>query len=387
MKFKLLFGFLCFWMVQLDAQNVGIGRTNPAYILDILDQATTVRLQSITGHTSLQLRTVAGKGNYVTFHRDGAPSFWIHNPPNNDLQFRPLAGNAAMVVKENGRVGIGLSTPSSQLHVRDTNALLLELQSMTDHTFMTLHTIPGKGNYIRFLRNSANSFWVYNTPTDDLQFRPRAGDAAMTIRANGNVGVGTSSPGGMLTVRPDSASRGFEVLSVHGNTHVPWTNGWSYLSGEGLIFRTSGNLERMRIAANGNVGIGTNNPNTKLAVNGNVRSREVLVETANWPDYVFEESYELPTLTQEADFIKEKGHLSGFESEKAMDGIITVGDITKRQQEKIEQMMLHLIDMNEKMEDSSNEMGQKVEALESKIKQLEQTVETLNKENQQLRKQ
>lgn len=37
----------------------------------------------------------------------------------------------------------------------------------------------------------------------------------------------------------------------------------------------------------GNVGIGTNTPNVKLAVNGTINTKEVNVTTTNWPDYVF----------------------------------------------------------------------------------------------------
>ncbi len=373
-----------FFCTSLSAQ-VGIGRTNPSFALDILDPSATIRLQSTTNHATLQLRTIAGKGNYLTFHRDGAASFWLYNTPGNDLQFRPLAGSAAMVIKENSRVGIGLTNPGALLHVRDTNSQLMTLQSTNDHTFLNMQTIAGRGNYIRFIRDNANSFWLYNTPTNDLQFRPLAGSAAMVIRESGRVGVGTNSPGGKLTVAVDSASRGLEVLSVEGNTHLPWSNGWSYLSGRGVIFRTDGNLERMRIARNGNVGIGTNNPTTKLAVNGNVRSKEVLVETANWPDYVFDENYELPSLPEEATFIKEKGHLSGFESEEAMEGIITVGDVTKRQQEKIEQMMLHLIEINERIEQQEAETNAKVLQLENELKQMQDKIETLSKENKQLK--
>src|SRR5690606_16583242 len=56
--------------------------------------------------------------------------------------------------------------------------------------------------------------------------------------------------------------------------------------------------------SNGNVGIGTETPREKLSVNGKIRAKEIKVETANWPDYVFEENYRFPNLKETEHFIK-----------------------------------------------------------------------------------
>ena len=43
----------------------------------------------------------------------------------------------------------------------------------------------------------------------------------------------------------------------------------------------------------GNVGIGTTNPQSKLAVNGNITAKDVVVTNTGWPDYVFHPGYRL----------------------------------------------------------------------------------------------
>ncbi|MCW5981204.1 MAG: hypothetical protein KIT09_24185 [Bryobacteraceae bacterium] len=50
----------------------------------------------------------------------------------------------------------------------------------------------------------------------------------------------------------------------------------------------------MRITDSGNVGIGTGNPQYKLAVNGVISAKEVIVTNTGWPDYVFRPSYLRP---------------------------------------------------------------------------------------------
>ena len=60
------------------------------------------------------------------------------------------------------------------------------------------------------------------------------------------------------------------------------------------------------IKNNGNVGIGTENPDAKLTVNGEVHAKEVRVDLNIWPDYVFKQDYNLPTIAQAEQHIKEK---------------------------------------------------------------------------------
>ncbi|MBO9620878.1 MAG: hypothetical protein J7539_17790 [Niabella sp.] len=96
----------------------------------------------------------------------------------------------------------------------------------------------------------------------------------------------------------------------------------------------------------GYVGIGTTTPKEALSVNGNVRAKEVKVEAANWPDYVFRPSYNLPPLSQIENFIKQNGHLPGVPAAKEVaEKGIEVGANQAVLLKKIEELTLHLIEM------------------------------------------
>jgi hypothetical protein len=109
--------------------------------------------------------------------------------------------------------------------------------------------------------------------------------------------------------------------------------------------------------ANGNVGIGTTTPNEKLAVNGKIRAIEIKVESANWPDYVFEKDYALPTLNHIEAYIKQYKRLPEMPSAKevAANGI-ELGEMNKLLLKKQEELTLLLIEQNKQLQQLSAEL-------------------------------
>jgi hypothetical protein len=105
----------------------------------------------------------------------------------------------------------------------------------------------------------------------------------------------------------------------------------------------------------------------KLYVEGGILTKEVRVRTL-WSDYVFYDDYELLPLEEVENHISEKGHLHNTPSGETVENSgLDVGGMMANQQEKIEEIYLHLIEMNKKvtsLEKENKELKEKVKELE-----------------------
>ncbi len=126
----------------------------------------------------------------------------------------------------------------------------------------------------------------------------------------------------------------------------------------------------------GNVGIGTRSTgNHKLAVEGSIGAREIKVESApNWSDFVFYDNYNLPTLKEVENHIKEKGHLKDIPSAKEVEkNGFFLGEMDSKLLQKIEELTLYTIAQEKeiKKEKAENKKQQKeIEELKTLVQKL-----------------
>jgi len=182
---------------------------------------------------------------------------------------------------------------------------------------------------------------------------------------DGKVGIGTADPSSKLAIK--TPSNGWIITSKAYSPDIGQLNGIKFLSGypndtgkwsgiasvsesehsnlTGLALY-AGQTERIRIASGGNVGIGTSDPQAKLAVNGNILAKEVKVKTdISVPDYVFEPDYQKPSLSEIEHYVKTYKHLPEVPSAKEINKEgLDLANMNMILLKKVEELTLLLIE-------------------------------------------
>lgn len=281
---------------------------------------------------------------------------------------------------ENENIGIGISDPISKLQVMG------DISSSGNNQKIGFDTNDkfnfGSSSFARYGMSISTSlageplvshsgYFGLNFFTNDLE--------RMKIGHNGNVGIGLNDPVSKLQVMGDISSSGnnqkigfdtndkFNVgsgsvarygMSISTNTAgEPIVSHSGYF---GINFFTN-DSERIKIRIDGNVGIGSTDPDEKLTVKGKIHAEEVRIDLSVPADYVFQKyytgtsdlksDYVMPTLAEIEQFTKKNNHLPNIPSaQEIQDKGLQLGEMSNALLQKIEELTLYIIEQNKRIE-------------------------------------
>ena len=288
-----------------SSEQVGIGLTNQANKLQVdgdicIGKATT----SADLKSTLKMRGANGSNQLQVFDL-------INDGENGRVDFKyNRAGNAAQTIMSFGatvgNVGIGTSSPDNKVNIQES--ALSGRSASNGNTSLTLEHATDTGiqffsatqTQLRFgdaVSTAAGSI-IYTHSDNILRLNTASAHRftigsteAMRIDSSGNVGIGTSSPSGRVTIQSQGTST-YPLWIKHSDG----SNGFLiYEHGSGELEvdlrKADGSSPKFKIDETGNVGIGTGSPSSAfgfsktLEIQGAANAEINISQTNNSKDW------------------------------------------------------------------------------------------------------
>ena len=257
-----------------------------------------------------------------------------------------------VVVKENLKVEgnttlEGNLTVDNVLKLPNTNGLSNNNLSNGNFDFLLLNAngAARKASYDTLLFYLKNGIYLPPSPdkcSDIVYENPSwssGPDKIYSLCPQVAIGIGTNAPRSSLDVRGTtytaSLAIGVDPADLVGRLHIRTEN-----AAPAVRLITVENSERKILT---------------LDNNGLLHAREIKIDTDVWPDYVFKKDYTLMPLKEVNRFIQLNGHLPNIpSSETVLEEGINLAEMNRLLLEKIEELTLHLIEQEKRIEELEN---------------------------------
>ncbi len=356
------------------ANKIGVGTTSPAsgVSLDVRGLAT------INSNKLLLKDGNSSSSNYLKYHVSYY-GYSINGVVLSGDNGGALANSTGGVLywNQNGDVGIGTAQPAFKLDIHggdvqlNSKKLLLANDGVNSYHYLGFnHSFGNPNNNDGPVLAGYHSGILGTTHPNEK--------SVLYWNHLGKVGINTTSPNQALEVNGWVKIDGeaFTDDEIQFETH----DGFHRIAFEEIRFHEWSHGDKLTLT-NGYVGVNTINPTEQLEVNGAIKSsrasadnallvwnstdneidfmvkgdgrvfaREVEVKLSTFPDYVFENTYNLMPFENLRTFINQEKHLPGVKSatmvEKEGYGL---GELSRIQMEKIEELTLYILELEERI--------------------------------------
>lgn len=388
------------------SQNVGIGTTTPAAKLDV--KTTSNYVGQFNGAAPMYMSIFEGDvyRGYLGSYSGAAEDVDFGTGSGNTtgkLHFT-IQSNPRLTVNSNGNIGVGTTAPDHKFHVTGGDVFVESSVGLIRFGYNGANewqlATTGAGADLRwyittnggstitprhyFSQNGNVGIGGFSGPgiplgrldvvgagttssTNTFILRNSLLDTIMRVRDDGRMGIGYNG-----TTYGRTINLGGTGINFYTSNEVAF-GGAIFPTDTSLVLWSNSNSNNYLVLQPswGNTGIGTYTPNAKfhlngaqligsnsariatgysLSVDGRIMCEQIDVQNStSWPDYVFEDNYDLLPITDLETRIRKDKHLPNVPSAAEIDkNGINLGKMASTLLEKVEELTLYIIELNKK---------------------------------------